>query len=80
MKLVNTLTELGLIERRAGRDLRSNALHLTTQGKVMLQAMVDRLQQAESTLSMPLDQAEREALMHLLIKMRSGLGPHTKRI
>lgn len=36
MKLINYLAERDLVERRPGRDLRTNALHLSAEGEVRL--------------------------------------------
>ena len=70
MKLVNVLEDHGLVERRPGRDLRSNALYLTPSGKHRLDAMIDRLAAGERVVLANLDDAERAMLIRLLGRVR----------
>lgn len=70
MKLVNVLVDRGLIERRSGRDLRTNALYLTPEGEGGLIEMLDRLREADRELSDGLTAAERTVLLKLLQKVR----------
>ena len=68
MKLVNILEERGLVERRPGRDLRSNALHLTTFGEADLPRMLEALAQSDKVAIDHLTDSERETLLRLLTK------------
>lgn len=72
MKLVNGLTERGLIERKPGRDLRSNALHLTERGREELARMVAAVRSADEEVAAVLSGRERAELMRLLAKLRQG--------
>lgn len=72
MKLVNVLTERGLIERREGNDLRSNALHLTEQGRSEIGRMVDALRHADKKWAAVLSGEELPELVRLLDKLRLG--------
>jgi DNA-binding MarR family transcriptional regulator len=71
MKIVNFLEERGLIERRPGRNLRTNALHLLPEGESRLKEMLARLRDVDSRLSERLTSGERDSLFKLLKK----LGP-----
>ncbi|MEO8722891.1 MAG: MarR family transcriptional regulator [Sphingobium sp.] len=66
MKLVNWLAERGLVERRPGRDLRSNALHLTETGEIQLREMIDRLRLSEEGVLRTLGAQEQTELLRLL--------------
>ena len=70
MKLVNVLVDRGLIERRPGRDLRTNALHLLPGGEERVAEMLDRLRESDRRLVADLTAAERATLMALLKKLR----------
>ena len=70
MKLVNVLVDRGLIERRPGRDLRTNALHLLPGGEERVAEMLDRLRESDRRLAADLTAAERATLMALLKKLR----------
>lgn len=72
MKLVNVLADRNLIERRPGRDLRSNALHLTEQGRIELGPMTQAIRDADDATAAALSIHEREELLGLLIKLRRG--------
>jgi DNA-binding MarR family transcriptional regulator len=69
MKIVNFLEEKGLIERRPGRNLRTNALHLLPEGELRLDQMLDRLHEVDTRLSERLTSGERETLFRLLKKL-----------
>jgi DNA-binding MarR family transcriptional regulator len=75
MKLVNFLVERGLVERRPGRDLRSNALHLTPAAEESIPEMVKTLGDSDARMSARLTTAERAQLFALLRK----LGPAKSR-
>ncbi|TKD53363.1 MarR family transcriptional regulator [Sphingomonas baiyangensis] len=70
MKLVNGLEQAGLVERRAGRDLRTNALHLTDEGVAAIAAVRERLTESETRLASRLDAHEQEVLQSLLAKLQ----------
>lgn len=71
MKIVNFLEDKGFIERRPGRNLRTNALHIRVEGDARLAAMLERLEEVDACLSEQLTAGERETLFKLLKK----LGP-----
>lgn len=71
MKLVNALAARGLIERRAGRNLRTNALHLLPHGEVQIDQMLTLLRESDRHMSERLSDTERKTLFGLLRK----LGP-----
>src|SRR3546814_713670 len=68
MKLVNVLEEHGLVERRAGPDLRTNALHLTDMGKADLPVMLAKLAESDKVALAALSEKERATLLQLLEK------------
>lgn len=72
MKLVNALTEQDLVERQPGRDLRTNALHLTPCGRDRLDAMVRSLDESDAAAAVALSADERRQLLALLRKLRHG--------
>ena len=72
MKLVNILADRNLIERRPGRDLRSNALHLTERGRVELAPMALTLREADDAATAALSTHERANLLRLLNKLRQA--------
>lgn len=72
MKLVNALTEQGLVERQPGRDLRTNALHITAGGRDRLEAMVRCLDEADADAAAALSAEEQRQLLALLRKLRCG--------
>ena len=72
MAAINGLVLLGAVERRPGRDRRSNALHLTDEGR-LLRAEVMRLsQEHEASVFGSLSDAERAELFRLLLKVRDA--------
>ena len=74
MKLVNILAERGLVERRPGRDLRTNALWLTPGGEAQVPVMVDALRKSDARMTARLGAEEVRTLNALLRK----LGPATR--
>jgi DNA-binding MarR family transcriptional regulator len=72
MKLVNALSDLGLIERRTGRDLRSNALHLTKKGRDVTARATAALRESERDVTVALTGAELGILIELMEKLRRG--------
>ncbi|UVO50600.1 MarR family transcriptional regulator [Sphingomonas sp. SUN019] len=69
MKLVNVLVALGLIERRAGRNLRTNALHLLPHGEDQIAELLNVLRDSDHRMSARLSDAERKTLFGLLRKI-----------
>lgn len=71
MATVDALVTLGAIERRRGRDRRSNELHLTPAGSA-LSARVRRVTAAhDRKFFAPLSPVERAHLKRLLLKLRA---------
>ncbi|MGK2911735.1 MAG: MarR family winged helix-turn-helix transcriptional regulator [Sphingobium sp.] len=73
MKLVNILVERNLIERRPGRDLRTNALHVLPEGEALIAAMLQGTRQSDARMTARLTAEEVRSLHALLRK----LGPET---
>jgi DNA-binding MarR family transcriptional regulator len=71
MKLVNVLVAGGLIERRTGRNLRTNALHMLPDGEAALVELLALLRESDRQMAERLTDAERETLFGLL----GRLGP-----
>lgn len=80
MKLVNILVELGLIERRPGRDLRTNALYLIPKGEKLVREVVERVRESDTRMSARLNKAELDALHTLLRKLGPSHGRKAKRV
>ena len=74
MKAVNDLVALGLIERRPGRDRRSNALYLTPHGAEVRGRVEEITERADAANFSVLSEDERDSLRALLIKLR-GYDP-----
>ncbi|MEP6868125.1 MAG: MarR family transcriptional regulator [Novosphingobium sp.] len=75
MKLVNVLADRNLVERRPGRNLRSNALHLTEQGRIEIAAMAQTLRNADDASAAALSINERAEFLRLLEKLQHGKYP-----
>lgn len=74
VKVVDRLAGGGLLERRAGGDRRTRALHLTPAGRrAAARILVDRAGELERVLEV-LDGDERSRLESLLEKLVSGLA------
>lgn len=69
MNLVNFLVERGFLERRQGRDLRTNALHLLPGADARISEMAESLRESDARVSERLTRAERAQLFSLLRKM-----------
>jgi len=69
MKLVNVLAALGFIERRAGRNLRTNALHLLPEGAARVEELLAILRHSDRRTSARLSAAEIATLFGLLRKI-----------
>jgi len=78
MKLVNFLAERDLIERRPGRDLRTNALYLLPQAEQRITEMVQALHDSDARLVERLSSGERAQLAALLRKLGPARGRRTK--
>ena len=74
MKLVDKLAARSLLERRAGRDLRCNALHLTLQGARLLHVVLGLLGAADERLCADLNAQERQQLLGLLNRLHVQAG------
>ena len=74
MKLVNILEDQGLIERRRGRDLRSNSLWLTEEGAAGLAHMTTLLRASEDQALAMLTTEERNQLLKLLAKVHGDIS------
>lgn len=71
MKLVNILADKGLVERRPGRDLRTNALMLLPEGERQLAVMLAAVRQSDARMTKRLSAEELKTLRLLLAR----LGP-----
>jgi hypothetical protein len=77
--VVERLVGNGLVERRPGRDRRTQALHATPRGHEALAALLAGRAEALAGLLTPLSRAERDTLTPLLEKVVAGLAddrPH----
>ena len=73
--LVDCLESMGWIERRrAGDDRRTNAIHLTDDGRVALEHIMAVSAEHEAELTRGLDQHQREELIELLRTMAVSQG------
>lgn len=72
MKLVNILVERDLIERRPGRDLRTNALHLLPEGEALVAAMLDKTLESDARMTTRMTADEARTLHMLLRKLGPG--------
>lgn len=71
MKLVNILAERNLIERRPGRNLRTNALHLLPEGESLVVAMLEGARRSDARMTARLT-ADEVRTLHVLLRK---LGP-----
>jgi DNA-binding MarR family transcriptional regulator len=69
MKLVNGLAARGLIERRPGRNLRTNALHMLAYGEEQLAGVLTLLHDSDRRMSARMTDAEQRSLFALLRKV-----------
>lgn len=70
MKAIDDLQALGAIERRSGRDRRSNALHLTAAGRLLRQEIERATKAHDDAAFAALSGAEQAELRRLLGKLR----------
>jgi MarR family transcriptional repressor of emrRAB len=73
-QLVERLAGQGLVERRPGRDRRTQALHLTARGRRTVGRLIERRGQILTELLAPLTDDERAQLTPLLEKVVAGLA------
>lgn len=72
MKLLNTMESQGHVERRSGRDLRSNGLHLTPQGEAFLAEALALIEESDRHVTAQLTRAEQDQLIALLHKLQGS--------
>jgi len=72
VKAVDELEVLGAIQRRPGRDRRTNALHLTAVGETLRQQIGQETLAHDREAFASLTTAERAELSRLLAKLRSS--------
>jgi len=72
MKIVNMLVDRGLVERRPGRDARSNALHLTQEGEIGIKDMLISSRRVDQRLTQALSPQDRQTLQRLLTTLAEG--------
>lgn len=72
MSAVNSLVDVGAVERRPGRDRRSNALHLTQYGHRLADEIVRVTAEHEQQFFGSLTVEERAELSRLLLKARDA--------
>jgi DNA-binding MarR family transcriptional regulator len=73
-QLVERLADQGLLQRRPGRDRRTQALHLTARGRRAVARLIERRAEALGALLAPLTDEERAQLTPLLEKIVAGLA------
>jgi DNA-binding MarR family transcriptional regulator len=71
MKLVNSLSARGLVERRPGRNLRTKALHLTPAGERLLDDALPCLEEVDAQAIRTLSADQRETLHAMLAQVRA---------
>jgi DNA-binding MarR family transcriptional regulator len=74
MKLINLLVERNLVERRPGRNLRTNALHLTDKGEALVPQMLQALRTSDTKMTAALSAEEVRVLIGLLRKLGRPAG------
>ncbi len=74
VRLVDCLVEDGMVERKAGADARTAALHLTATGRRQAKAVLDARRAALAPALALLTAAERAQLGRLTEKMLAGLS------
>lgn len=77
MRQVNILEDKGLIERRAGRDARTNALHLTATGEEQIAAMLAAINTADRVLVEKLT-GEEAALLGAMLERIATPSPRSR--
>jgi DNA-binding MarR family transcriptional regulator len=73
LAVTNSLTEQGLVERRASQlDRRTVALHITPEGETMLRAAKSAIAKHERALRRGMPREETAFLLHLLKRFAEG--------
>jgi DNA-binding MarR family transcriptional regulator len=67
--VIDSLEERGFVERRRGRDRRTNGLWLTRSGRVLALRLRQRIERHERRVAARLSEAERMQLLFLLGKL-----------
>jgi DNA-binding MarR family transcriptional regulator len=80
MAAVNNLVSIGVVERRPGRDRRSNALHLTEAGHRLRAEVVQLTADHEEWFFASLTSEERAEFRRLLLKIRQAHGSAEPRL
>jgi|GEM_PF-842319 len=73
MEMVNVLVRFGAIERREGRNQRTNALHITGHGEDLHTRFIAASVEIDRHLGADLNDAEREQFERLLDRIADGL-------
>jgi DNA-binding MarR family transcriptional regulator len=71
--VLDQLEERGLLERRRGKDRRTNGLWLTRRGKSLVARMKERIRAHEDRLAAQLSETERDTLLALLRRIGPGM-------
>lgn len=74
MKVVNELVAIGVVARREGRNLRTNALHLTKRGQSLRHEIEAMSEQTDSSHFGALTRPEQAELRRLLLKLYVAAG------
>jgi DNA-binding MarR family transcriptional regulator len=74
MAAVNALVGLSAVERRPGRDNRSNGLHLTSEGQRLVAEMMQITAGHDAQFFGALTDKERAELLRLVLKVRAANG------
>jgi DNA-binding MarR family transcriptional regulator len=72
MKTVDELVSRGLVERRPGRDRRTNALHATSCGGIAAEAVQRITSMTDAANFSVLDSQTRRQLRQILLKLEQG--------
>jgi len=70
--VLDALEARGWVERRKGKDRRTNGLWLTRAGRVLLARVKRRIADHEARVTARLSRVERERLLALLTKLCPG--------
>ena len=74
MKVVNELVAIGVVARREGRNLRTNALHLTKRGQSLRHEIEAMSAQTDDAHFGALTRPEQAELRRLLLKLQAAAG------
>ena len=74
MKVVNELVAIGVVARRDGRNLRTNALHLTKRGQSLRHEIEAMSEQTDDAHFGALTRTEQAELRRLLLKLYAAAG------